>query len=130
MQNFWLQQDGATAHTARETITLLRAHIPGRLISRFGDVPWPSSPDFFLWGYLKGKVYCNSPNNIQELKTNIIDEISMITPPVLKTVSQNIVQKMRICSNNDAKHLLKDKRLKKLYYFLFYLWFMWLTYLW
>ena len=53
----WFQQDGATAHTARETMTLLKDCFPNRLISRFGDIPWPPrSPDltpcdFFLWGY-------------------------------------------------------------------------------
>ena len=89
MQNFWLQQDGATAHTARET--LLRAAFPGCLISRFGDVPWlPGSPDLlisFFMVILKEKVYCKRPNNIQELKTNIIDEINIT--PVLESVGQN-----------------------------------------
>ena len=37
----WFQQDGATAHTARETMTLLKDCFPNRLISRFGDIPWP-----------------------------------------------------------------------------------------
>ena len=70
MQNLWFQQDGATPHTARETMAILRAAFPGRLISRFGDVPWPprspdlTPPDFFLWGYLKGKVYINMPNTL------------------------------------------------------------------
>lgn len=111
MQNFWFQQDGATAHTARDTMALLRAAFPERLISRFGDVPWPprspdlTSPDFFLWGYLKGKVYRNRPNTLQELKNNIIEEINTINAFVLGSVSQNIVQRMRICYNNDGKHL-------------------------
>ena len=53
----WFQQDGATAHTARESMQLLRERFNGRIICRF-DVNWPSrppdltSPDFFLWGYL------------------------------------------------------------------------------
>ena len=41
MQNSWFKQDGATPHTARETMAILRAAFPGRLIPRFGDVPWP-----------------------------------------------------------------------------------------
>ena len=55
-ENIWFQQDGATAYTARETIDMLRTHFPNRVISRFGDVPWPprspdlSPLDFFLWG--------------------------------------------------------------------------------
>ena len=40
------QQDGATAHTANESMTIVRNMFPGHLISRFGDVPWlPRSPD-------------------------------------------------------------------------------------
>ena len=68
----WFQQDGATAHTARETMTLLKDCFPNRLISRFGDIPWPPrSPDltpcdFFLWGYLKSRVYVSNPTNLLE----------------------------------------------------------------
>ena len=39
MQNLWLQ-DGAT-HIARETMGILRGIFLGRLVSSFGDVPWP-----------------------------------------------------------------------------------------
>ena len=52
--NIFFHQDGATAHTARATMEMLKAIFPNRLISRFGDVPWPprspdlSAPDFFL----------------------------------------------------------------------------------
>ena len=37
----WFQQDGATVHTARETMIILRTVFLGRLISRFGDLSWP-----------------------------------------------------------------------------------------
>ena len=37
MHDFWFQQDGATAHMAKETMTVLRAAFSGRLISRIGD---------------------------------------------------------------------------------------------
>jgi hypothetical protein len=52
----WFQQDGATAHTARGSMGVLREMFPGRLISLRGDIPWPTrSPDlaargFFFWG--------------------------------------------------------------------------------
>ena len=42
MYDFWFQHDGATAHTARETMTILRAAFPGRLISLVGDFTLPS----------------------------------------------------------------------------------------
>ena len=58
-QDIWFQQDGAPAHTARQTIDLPRQHFPGRLISKFGDLNWPprspdlTAPDFFLWDISK-----------------------------------------------------------------------------
>jgi len=32
-------------------------------------------PDYFLWGYLKGRVYRNKPRTIEALKANIAEEI-------------------------------------------------------
>ena len=61
--NIWFQQDGATAHTARMSMGVVQEMFPGRVLSRNGDLSWPArSPDltmcdYFLWGYLKSKVY-------------------------------------------------------------------------
>ncbi|GFT84099.1 transposable element Tc1 transposase [Trichonephila clavipes] len=41
VQELWFQQDGATCHTARATIDLLKDTFGVRLISRFGPVNWP-----------------------------------------------------------------------------------------
>ncbi|GFU89705.1 uncharacterized protein TNCV_2265951 [Trichonephila clavipes] len=41
VQELWFQQDGATCHTARATIYLLKDTLGDRLISRFGPVNWP-----------------------------------------------------------------------------------------
>jgi len=54
--NLYFQKDGATCHTLRPNMEILRQKLPGRLISRYGDVEWPArSPDlsplkFFLVG--------------------------------------------------------------------------------
>jgi len=51
----------ATAHTAVISIAALRRLFPQRVISRFGDVPWPprspdlTAPGFFLWGLFEKK---------------------------------------------------------------------------
>ncbi|GFX25235.1 uncharacterized protein TNCV_1273961 [Trichonephila clavipes] len=58
VQELWFQQDGATCHTARATIDLLKDTFGDRLISRFGPVNWPPRScdltplDYFLWGYV------------------------------------------------------------------------------
>ncbi|GFU74028.1 uncharacterized protein TNCV_1641541 [Trichonephila clavipes] len=41
VQELWFQQDGATCHTARATVDLLKDTFGDRLISRFGPVNWP-----------------------------------------------------------------------------------------
>ena len=90
------QQDGATCHTTRENMTLLREQFPGNLISRFGDIEWPArSPDltpldFFLWGYLKARVYRHNPQTITELKQAIVTETRSISSDVTKHAIENM----------------------------------------
>ncbi|GFY18467.1 RNase H domain-containing protein [Trichonephila clavipes] len=45
VQELWFQQDGATCHTARATIDLLKDTFGDRLVSRFGPVNWPPRCD-------------------------------------------------------------------------------------
>ena len=60
VDDVYFQQDGDTCHTSGETMGLLRAKFPGRVISRNGD--YNLTPlDFFHWGYVKDKVYANDP---------------------------------------------------------------------
>ena len=40
LQNIWLQQDGATAFTAREKMDALRQISPDCIISKYDDVNW------------------------------------------------------------------------------------------
>ncbi|GFV78340.1 putative DD41D transposase [Trichonephila clavipes] len=55
VQERWFQQDGATCHTARATIDLLKDTFGDRLISRFGPVNWPPrSCDLTLLDYFCG----------------------------------------------------------------------------
>ncbi|GFU46076.1 hypothetical protein TNCV_2309171 [Trichonephila clavipes] len=42
VQELWFLQDGATCHTARARIDLLKDTFGDRLISRFGPVNWPT----------------------------------------------------------------------------------------
>jgi len=72
------QQDGATAHTAQNSVAVVREMF-GTVISRFGDIAWPARspdltvPEFFLWGFLKDRVFRRHIMTIQELKQAIVD---------------------------------------------------------
>jgi hypothetical protein len=90
VRNVWFQQDGATAHMARQSMTFLRGMFPGRLISQFSNIHWPAcspdltAPDVFLWGYLKSKVYATCPHSSQELKDHITEGTGTINGALLQ----------------------------------------------
>jgi len=107
----WFQQDGATTHTAVISITALRCLFLQRVISRFGDVPWPprsldlSAPDFFLWGYLKSKVYSNHPTDLHALKENIREEIAKLSEETLQAVRHSFLTRVHLCFEEGGGHL-------------------------
>ncbi|GFW80048.1 uncharacterized protein TNCV_984571 [Trichonephila clavipes] len=95
VQELWFQQDGATYHTARATIDLLKDTFGDRLISRFGSVNWPPRScdltplDHFLWGYVKSLVYADKPQTLDHLEDNIRRVIADIRPQMLETVIED-----------------------------------------
>ena len=53
--NVWFQHDGATAHTSRRSLSLLREMFPGHVISLCGDIGWPPpSPDLTPYDFFSG----------------------------------------------------------------------------
>jgi hypothetical protein len=64
------QQDGATAHTAKAPMEVIREKLPEHVTSLHGELPWlahlpdPSACDYFLWGYLKAGVDTTRPQTI------------------------------------------------------------------
>ncbi len=65
--------------------------------------------DFFLWGYLKNRIYMTTPRNLEELKGNIVPEIESIDQKTLKHVFLNLIKRCRICKANSGgqfQHLL------------------------
>ncbi|GFX37292.1 putative DD41D transposase [Trichonephila clavipes] len=90
VQELWFQQDGATCHTTRATIDLLKDTFGDRQISRFGPVNWPPRScdltplDYFLWGYVKSLVYADKPQTLDHLEDNIRRVIADIRPQMLE----------------------------------------------
>ena len=109
----WFQQDGATPHTANETIAWLRQRFEERLVSGRGDVEWaPHSPDlnppdFYLWGFLKDNVYQGDPQKIEELKTAITAKIRAIPKEECIKVIQNFARRVQVCLQRNGGHLGK-----------------------
>ncbi|CAH1099404.1 unnamed protein product [Psylliodes chrysocephalus] len=111
MGDYWFQQDGATCHRARLTMDLLRTTFPNRLISKYDNFDWPAhspdltAPDFFLWGYLKGKVYADKPATLQQLKVNIPREIAAIQPETFQKAMENAEKRADLCEASGGGHL-------------------------
>jgi len=95
-EDVWFQQDGATVHTTRRSLGILREMFPSRLISLRGDIGWPAlSPgltpcDFFLWGYLKAEVYKHRPQTLKSLKDATREEVAAIPPQMTNIVMENL----------------------------------------
>jgi len=81
------------------------------LNSRFGDMQWPprspdlSMCDFFLWGYLKSRVYTHTPRMLNNLKEAIHQEIRPIDHQLLARVMDDFKKRLEHCNQEDGRHL-------------------------
>ena len=111
VQELWFQQDGATCHTARATIDLLKDTFGDRLISRFGPVNWPPRScdltplDYFLWGYVKSLVYADKPQTLDHLEDNIRRVIADIRPQMLEKVIENWTSRLDYIRASRGGHM-------------------------
>ncbi|GFU74497.1 DUF4817 domain-containing protein [Trichonephila clavipes] len=111
VQEPWFQQDGATCHTARATIDLLKDTFGDHLISRFGPVNWPPRSrdltplDYFLWGYVKSLVYADKPQTLDRLEDIIRRVIADIRPQMLEKVIENWTSRLDYIRASRDSHM-------------------------
>ena len=80
----WWFQDGAPCHRWGVVSNRLRELFGNQVVALNHDPEWPPrSPDltpcdFFLWGYLKQRVYATPPPDIETLRRRIIDECNIL----------------------------------------------------
>ena len=105
-----LQQDGTTPHYARIVRAWLNETFPERWIGRRGPIEWPArSPDltpadFFMWGFLKDKVYARNPRNIEELKTAITHSTREIDIELCQKVCRSVRHRVNLCLEHNGGH--------------------------
>ena len=81
------------------------------VISLRGDIGWPpclpdlTTCDFFLWGYLKTKVYEQCPLTLEPLKEAIQQEVAAIRPEMILKVMDNYRERLHQCINIQDRHL-------------------------
>ncbi|GFT86439.1 uncharacterized protein TNCV_3259381 [Trichonephila clavipes] len=111
VQELWFQQDGATCHTARATIDLLKDTFGDRLISHFGPLNWPPRScdltplDYFLWGYVKSLVYADKPQTLGHFQDNIRCVIADIRSQMLEKVIENWSSRLDYIRASRGSHM-------------------------
>ncbi len=106
-----LQQEGAPAHMSRLFTECLQRKIGDRWISKRGPVNWPPrSPaltpvDFFLWGYVKYKVYSDEIESIEHLKSRITSATRSIDAAKLSNLWKNLNTRINCVVRQEGRHI-------------------------
>lgn len=109
--NLWWVQDGAAAHRANQVRDRIREVFGQRVIAMGHDVEWPArSPDltpcdFFLWGWLKQKVYVTPPENLEDLRNRILNSVQNLTPRMIVNAIRAMETRAGKCVNNNGRHV-------------------------
>ena len=104
-KKYYFQQDGASPHTSNLVQDCLHQKFGTKFLSK---EKWPPRSldlnpcDFFLWGYLKSKVYHPLPSNIEELKANIDREIKSINADMLKNSFENFRKRLELIESAEG----------------------------
>ncbi|GFV03977.1 uncharacterized protein TNCV_916021 [Trichonephila clavipes] len=98
---------------AQRYLTLLRGDC--RAMFNSTRYPWPprlldlTPADFWLWGYLKSRVYLSGPSSLSELKDAIRREVSSIHPDMLHSAVAGFVTRLECllpCGGGHVEHIL------------------------
>ena len=78
--------------------------------SRRGSEWAPRSPDlnpldYFLWGYLKSKVYTPRPATMRELINKITTEVTNLRPAMVRRAVQDLLPRSRLVVNNGGGYV-------------------------
>jgi hypothetical protein len=89
----------------------LDATFPNRWIGRDGPTPWPPRSldiipiDFFLWGYVKDKMFSTPVADITNLKARITDAFVTITEDMLQNKWREIDYRLDVLRATKGAHV-------------------------
>ena len=105
------QQDGAPPHWSLIVRDFLNETFPNRWIGRNGPTPWPPrSPDitpldFFLWGYVKDRVYRTPVRDVETLQSRIIEVLATVNEEMLENTWREIEYRLDILRATNGAHV-------------------------
>jgi hypothetical protein len=113
----WFQQDGARRRTTPQVLEFLHSKFQHRIMSsrlpqqfKCGFSWSPCSPhlnpcDYFLWSYLKDKVFSSAPRTLPELKERIKESCAQVTRGMLTRVVPNLVLRLQAVRESRGAHI-------------------------
>ncbi len=109
----WWIQDGAPAHRSRAVRELLQNVFTVRIIAINHTIEGPPrSPDltpcdFFMWGHLKSKLYFSPPENTDDLKERIVNEVNLLkgNQALVKRVIAGMRRRLQVCVERNGGHV-------------------------
>ena len=107
-EELWWQQDGAPAHYVLVVREWLDEWFPNMWIGRRGPIEWPprspdlTPPDFFLWGYLRDKIYQHHIQNLDHLQQIIVDEFNQVPLNMCRKACENVKLRLQACIDADG----------------------------
>ena len=105
------QQDGAPPLWGLIVRDFLNETFPNRWIGRNGPTPWPPrSPDitpldFFLWGYVKNRVYRTPVRDVETLQSRIIEVLATVNEEMLENTWREIEYRLDILRATNGAHV-------------------------
>ena len=108
----YFQQDGAPSHNSALLREFLDENFPQRWIGTYGPVRWPPrSPDlsildFFLWGFMKNKIYKTQYQSVAELRAAIDLTFRNLQrrPMILFNAIRRITKMCQFCIRENGRH--------------------------
>ena len=108
----WMPQEGATAHTAGESLDCLQQHFGDRLISHGTEFTFPlhspdlTAPDAYIWGMLKESIFRSNdpPGNVPELREKIQSFFVFLQQPVFISMSNNLKVHYEQCMRREGTY--------------------------
>ena len=109
------QQDGAPPHWARPLRDWLNENLPNRWIGRENHddqhIPWPPrSPDltpldYFLWGFIKSKVYVRNYQNQKDMKASMSAAFRLVTDVMLSSTMSSSLKRIKKVIEVRGRHV-------------------------
>ena len=102
-------------HWAQRVRDWLNLNLPqkwiGRGNSRDTNIPWPArSPDltpmdFFVWGFIKSKVYVRNYENMTHLEALIVVAFQEFTAEMVSSIFKNMEKRLKLIIQRQGGHI-------------------------